>query len=434
MQNYFNIYWGKKCSKQKLLRKAKHTLYEVCSNSIWIAIIVVVHWVGCVCNQSWHVHTCLSNSRHKLQVAAFAQLAVVGHRSNTCVYVIAIFTMRESTEQHICIKFCFKIGKSAMEMHQLLQQAYSEDPMGFTQVYDWFLWFKEGRTSIESDPHSGQPSTSRNEEMIAKVRTIVHSDRKLTVWEIADDCGISVGSCDAILTDEMHMKCACVKFVLRLLTDDQRQQRQTITRDLFELSCEGVQFLKNIVTGDDSWVYGYDLETKQQSSQWKGPMSLWPKKGRQVAFFVSEGIVHHEYAPDGKTINKEFYVEVLRRFREPVRQKWPEKWRDGDWILHHDNAPAHTSHLVQQFLAKHGTAKLQQPPYSPDLATCDFFLFPRLKKALKGHRFQATEDIKRNSMKTLLDIPKEEFAKCFQQWQKRWANCVAVEGNYVEEN
>jgi len=72
-----------------------------------------------------------------------------------------------------------------------------------------------------------------------------------------------------------------------------------------------------------------------------------------LAFFDSEGIVHHEYAPDGQTNNKDFYVEVLRRLRESVRRKRPEKWRDGDWILHHDNAPARTSHLVQQFLAKH---------------------------------------------------------------------------------
>jgi len=50
-------------------------------------------------------------------------------------------------------------------------------------------------------------------------------------------------------------------------------------------------------------------------------------------------------------------VEVLRRLRESVRRKRPEKWRDGDWILHHDNEPAHTSHLVQQFVAKHGTAQ-----------------------------------------------------------------------------
>ena len=109
------------------------------------------------------------------------------------------------------------------------------------------------------------------------------------------------------------------------------------------------------------------------------------------------------------------------------------KWRDGDWVLHHDNAPAHTSHLVQQFVAKHGTDQLQ-PPYSPDLAPCDFFLFPRLKKVLKGHRFEATDDDKRNSTKTLLDIPNEEFEKCFQQWQKRWAKCVAAEGNSVEDN
>jgi len=59
-----------------------------------------------------------------------------------------------------------------------------------------------------------------------------------------------------------------------------------------------------------------------------------------------------------------------------------------------DPQPAHTSHLVQQFLAKHGTPQLQQLPYSPDLTPCDFFLFPRLKKVLKGHGFETTEDIK----------------------------------------
>jgi len=89
-------------------------------------------------------------------VAAFAQLAVVGRGSNTCVYVIAIFTMCESTKQRICIKFCFRIRKTAMEMYQLLQQAYGEDATGRTQVFDWYRRFKEDdRTSAESDPRSG---------------------------------------------------------------------------------------------------------------------------------------------------------------------------------------------------------------------------------------------------------------------------------------
>ena len=74
-------------------------------------------------------------------MAAFAQLAAVGRGSNRCVYVIAIFMMCESTEQRICIKFCFKIEKTARETYKLLQQAYGEDAMGRTQVFDWFRRF-----------------------------------------------------------------------------------------------------------------------------------------------------------------------------------------------------------------------------------------------------------------------------------------------------
>jgi len=68
-----------------------------------------------------------------------------------------------------------------METHQLLQQAYDEDAMGCTQVFDWFRQFKEGRTSVESDPRLGRPSTLRNEEIIAKVRTIIRNNRRVTV-------------------------------------------------------------------------------------------------------------------------------------------------------------------------------------------------------------------------------------------------------------
>jgi len=162
---------------------------------------MVVHWVGCVCNQSWHVHACLSNSWHKLQVAAFAQLAVVGRRSNTCVYVIAIFTMCESTEQRICIKFCFKNWKTCNgNVSVIAVSIWWRCTGSYTSV--WFCRFKEERTSIESDPRSGQPSTLRNEATIAKVRTIIRNNRRLTVRETADISGISVGSCNAILTDD----------------------------------------------------------------------------------------------------------------------------------------------------------------------------------------------------------------------------------------
>jgi len=107
-------------------------------------------------------------------------------------------------------------------------------------------------------------------------------------------------------------------------------------------------------------------------------------------------------------------------------------WTNQSWVLHHDNAPAHSSFLVRNFLGKNETTVVPQPPYSPDLAPADFFLFPKLKSTLKGRRFNTFDEIQKNSTKELFAIPKEAFQKVFQSWQKRWERFVASEGNYFE--
>ncbi|KAG5313395.1 MOS1T transposase, partial [Acromyrmex insinuator] len=85
-----------------------------------------------------------------------------------------------------------------------------------------------------------------------------------------------------------------------------------------------------------------------------------------------------------------------------------------NWLLHHDNAPAHTSLLVREFLAKNNTLMMPQPPYSPDLAPCDFFLFPKLKRPMKGRRYATIEEIKTASKEELNKITKNDFLKCFE--------------------
>jgi histone-lysine N-methyltransferase SETMAR len=78
-------------------------------------------------------------------------------------------------------------------------------------------------------------------------------------------------------------------------------------------------------------------------------------------------------------------VEILKRIHESVGRKRPELW-PNDWILH-DNAPVHKVFRVKQFLAQKSIAEMGHPPYSPDLASNDFWLFPKIKSALKGRRF-----------------------------------------------
>jgi len=89
-----------------------------------------------------------------------------------------------------------------------------------------------------------------------------------------------------------------------------------------------------------------------------------------------------------------------------VRRKRPDLWKSGDWVLHHDNAPAHSLRLIQQFLMKHEVSHLYQPPHNPDRAPCDFWLFPKLKKPLKGKEFEIIEGVKVNVTKRLLSIKK----------------------------
>jgi len=117
--------------------------------------------------------------------------------------------------------------------------------------------------------------------------------------------------------------------------------------------------------------------------------------------------------------------------RDAVRRKRRDKWQ-GEWCLHHDNEPSHISLVVQQFLAEKIISLITQPPYSPDLAPSDFWLFPTLKMGLKRTRFATMEDIKWNATAELRKIPKEAFRRCFQQRQDGWSKCVCAQGSYFE--
>ena len=107
-----------------------------------------------------------------------------------------------------------------------------------------------------------------------------------------------------------------------------------------------------------------------------------------IVFFDVHGIVHLEFLPQGQTINENVYKDILQRLMRSVREERRELWETKSWLLHHDSVPAHNALSIQQFLVENNIALLEQPPYSPDLAPCDFFLFPKLKGVIKGTRFQ----------------------------------------------
>ena len=121
---------------------------------------------------------------------------------------------------------------------------------------------------------------------------------------------------------------------------------------------------------------------------------------------------------------------IMAKLRERIRRKRPQLWRTG-WILHQDNAPAHNS-FVRQFLAGKNIPVLNHPPYSPDLAPCDFFLFPKIKIQLKGTHFLTVEEVQRKTTELMNSVSQDDFQHCFEMWKQRMQLCVNSQGDYFE--
>ena len=130
---------------------------------------------------------------------------------------------------------------------------------------------------------------------------------------------------------------------------------------------------------------------------------------------------------------KEIFEDLNISYGSVVRRKRPKKWANG-FILHHDNAPCHILLLVRHFLSNKNITVCPYPPYSPDLAPCDFWLFPKVKMTMKGKRFESIQGIEAAVTAQLKTLTKEDFQNCFRKWQERWDKCVWSEGEYFEGN
>jgi hypothetical protein len=109
-------------------------------------------------------------------------------------------------------------------------------------------------------------------------------------------------------------------------------------------------FFNKIITGDKTWCFAYDPETKRQSSEWVGETSPRPKKlkfqrslikTKLIIFFDFQGVVHKYFVPEAKTVNIEFYKVVLDRILKQIQRVRPAGFCYRVFFLLHDNAPAH---------------------------------------------------------------------------------------------
>ena len=151
-----------------------------------------------------------------------------------------------------------------------------------------------------------------------------------------------------------------------------------------------------------------------------------------IPFFDCTGMIYMHWVSTRQTVNKEYYVEVLREFRKRFCRKRPALFKSDQWHFHQDNAPVHNSILVTDYLTKMGIKTLPHSPYSPDLAPCDFCLFPKPMEKLRGCRYETIEEMKEAVTKVIDTLTQEDFHGAFQKLLERYNKCIVAGGDNFE--
>ena len=199
--------------------------------------------------------------------------------------------------------------------------------------------------------------------------------------------------------------------------------------------------MRRFITMNETLVHHFTPETKEQSKQWTVMGESCPQKAKTVSsagkvmasvFWNAHGIIFIDYLQKGKTINGEYYANLLQRLSEEIKQKRPHLSKKKV-LFHQDNTPAHKSRIAMAKINELKFELLPHAPYSPDLAPSDYILFPNLKKWLSGQKCSNNEEV----MSTVNGFFEEQessyYKKGIELIEHRWEKCIDLKGDSVEK-
>jgi len=316
-----------------------------------------------------------------------------------------------------------------------MKETLGEHAPSYTTVKNWVAQFKRGDFSTCDAPCPGRPKTVTTPEIIDQIHELILEDRRISAKSIPEQLGISREWVGSIIHEDLDMRKLSAKWVVKCLNTDQKRQRcQSSEQRLDIFWRDPNDFLSRLVTMDETWLYHYDPETKQQSVELRHSDSPRPKKfrvqksaGKILAsiFWDQDGIHLIDYLLKGQTISAGYYPSLLVQLKDILMEKHRGKF------LFLQNAPAHRAFATQKKLAYLGFHCLDHPPYSPDLAPSDYNLFPELKKQLKGRHFWSDAEVIAAAETRLDGQPSDFFLSGLQKLEQRARKCIQLRGEYV---
>ncbi|CAF1524417.1 unnamed protein product [Adineta ricciae] len=313
------------------------------------------------------------------------------------------------------------LGLTATEIHDELVTAYGPYVVSYCTVARWIRRFSSGRESFYDDHRVGRPITTVTQRNIDAVQDLVLDDPHISIEYIVDILQISHGN--GFPTSSLLHNDNCVLKYASTICGNSRVAFGDWVTLLLETRV-GSTIVKSNQSKLPTWI------PKEEPPPTVVRRQQFEQKTMFVVFFMTTGPLLVHYLASGTSINGTYYRdECLKTLVRNLCEKRPSAKTRGIQ-LHHDNARPHVSGIVLDYLREVKLNVMAHPPYSPDLAPSDFWLFTRLKRNLGT--YPDARSLARGITMELNSIPIEEYQKTCHKWIERMKLCVEHQGNYLE--
>jgi histone-lysine N-methyltransferase SETMAR len=341
------------------------------------------------------------------------------------------FLIMEDRDLRVVLHFLWLKELPNKDITEELNNVYGEGTISLKTVQKWTKRFNDGHEGFDDYARSGRP---KSDELIPIVAHMLEKEPFLSQKKIAKALGVHPTTVHRILTEELELTRVNFRWIPHTLNDAQKAKRVEVAKILLKMLANAtLAQLRLIITGDETWVYF----SNPRSSMWVGSdiprpekpkLTIGSKKVMITVFWSPVGMYLIEMLSPGERFTKQYFIdEILAKLYNRICNTRPKK-KTEDVFLHFDNA---RPHLVDDILDQMEFTRLPHPPFSPDLAPTDFFLFGYMKHLLEGKEFESPEHLYSEVTKILQSIQKAMLQDAYLEWINRLRKCIELGGKYV---
>lgn len=326
----------------------------------------------------------------------------------------------------------YQLGRSVGQARQNISKALGYEAVPATTAKRWFRRFKQGDICTEDKPRSGRPKEIDKAAVLAEIE----ANPTMTTRMLSENFNCSHTAIEGIL-HAAGLRVRHGKWVPHDLTPAQKKKRKDGADELLTRQ-RSQPFLHRIVTCDEKWI---PLDNRRCSNQWlatgqrpkaTSKPEAHQKKVMLCVWWWVGGIIHWELLENGLSITAELYMAQLDRVQAKIRHQSDRSLFRRGVILQQDNARPHIANRTMAKIEELGWERLIHPPYSPDIAPSDYYLFRSLQHSVAGKRFSEVKEVKKHLSEYFASKSAAWYRRGIEKLSEKWQKTIDSNGAYFD--